>query len=182
MEEDQYVTVRKDGRNIIAFIGIGSNAGDPASSCLESIDRISAIADARVTKRSSLYWTEPVGVKSQEWFVNCAIEVEMSYSAATLLRLLQKIENDMGRIRYERWGPRTIDLDILFYGQESINDSDLIIPHPELHKRRFVLVPMYEIAPYVIHPRYGISIRGLLERLEDQAVVELLDGGASVVH
>jgi len=80
----------------------------------------------------------------------------------------------MGRIRGERWGPRTIDLDILFYGQEIIKEKNLFIPHPELHRRRFVLIPMYEIAPYVIHPAFGISIKGLLGRLQDESRVEVL--------
>ena len=102
------------------------------------------------------------------------------FFASTLLRILQKIENDMGRVRKERWGPRTIDLDILLYGQEIIAEDDLIIPHPELHKRRFVLVPMCEIAPYAIHPSYGISMMGLLNRLEDLNAVELLTMGPSI--
>ncbi len=172
--------MREDGRSIVCFIGIGSNVADPVSNCLESIDRIAAFARSKVLKRSSLYRTEPVGVHDQEWFVNCVVEVETRHNASTLLRILQKIENDMGRVRKERWGPRTIDLDILLYGQEIIAEDDLIIPHPELHKRRFVLVPMCEIAPYAIHPSYGISMMGLLNRLEDLNAVELLTMGPSI--
>jgi len=166
--------VREDERSIVCFIGIGSNVADPVSNCLESIERISLFSHIRITKKSSLYRTEPVGLKEQEWFVNGVIEIKTKYTATTLLKVLQQIEKDMGRIREERWGPRTIDLDILFYGQEVIKEKDLSVPHPELHKRRFVLIPMYEVAPYVIHPAFGISIKGLLNRLQDESRVEVL--------
>ncbi len=166
--------MREDERSIVCFIGIGSNVADPVSNCLESIERISLFSHIRITKKSSLYRTEPVGLKEQEWFVNGVIEIKTKYTATTLLKVLQQIEKDMGRIREERWGPRTIDLDILFYGQEVIKEKDLSVPHPELHKRRFVLIPMYEVAPYVIHPAFGISIKGLLNRLQDESRVEVL--------
>ncbi|HEU19689.1 MAG TPA: 2-amino-4-hydroxy-6-hydroxymethyldihydropteridine diphosphokinase [Deltaproteobacteria bacterium] len=172
--------MREDGRRIVCFIGIGSNLADPVSNCLESIDRIAAFARSKITGRSSLYRTEPVGMPDQDWFVNCVVEIETRFKASTLLDILQKIENDMGRLRKDRWGPRTIDLDILLYGQEIIIEDNLIIPHPELHKRRFVLVPMCEIAPYAIHPSYGISMMGLLNRLEDLNAVELITLGPSI--
>ena len=166
--------MRDDERSIVCFIGIGSNVADPVSNCLESIDLIALFSHIRITKKSSLYRTEPVGLKEQKWFVNGVIEIKTKYTATTLLKILQQIESDMGRIREEKWGPRTIDLDILFYGQEVIKEKDLSVPHPELHKRRFVLIPMYEIAPYVIHPAFGISIKGLLSRLQDEGRVEVL--------
>jgi 2-amino-4-hydroxy-6-hydroxymethyldihydropteridine diphosphokinase len=169
--------VRKDGRSVVCFIGLGSNIADPVSNCLESVDRIAAFSRSKVLKRSSLYWTEPVGMTEQEWFVNAVVEIETKYRASTLLEILQKIEDDMGRVRNERWGPRIIDLDILLYGQEIISEGDLIVPHPELHKRRFVLVPLCEIASYVIHPSYGVSMKGLLDRLDDTNAVELIEMG-----
>jgi len=172
--------VREDERSIVCFIGIGSNVADSVSNCLESIERISLFSHIRITKKSSLYRTEPVGLKEQEWFVNGVIEIKTKYTATTLLKVLQQIEKDMGRIREERWGPRTIDLDILFYGQEVIKEKDISVPHPELHKRRFVLIPMYEIAPYVIHPAFGISIKGLLSRLQDESRVEVLFENSNV--
>lgn len=172
--------MREDERNIVCFIGIGSNVADPVANCMKSIGRISQFSHIRITKRSSLYRTEPVGLREQEWFVNGVIEIKTKYTATTLLKVLQQMENDMGRIRKERWGPRTIDLDILFYGQEVIKEKDLSVPHPELHKRRFVLIPMYEIAPYVIHPAFGISIKGLLSRLQDESRVEVLFENANV--
>jgi 2-amino-4-hydroxy-6-hydroxymethyldihydropteridine diphosphokinase len=172
--------VREDGQRIVCFIGVGSNVADPVSNCLESIDRIASFASSKIAQRSSLYRTEPVGVADQGWFVNCVVEIQTPHRASTLLRILQEIENAMGRVRNERWGPRTIDLDILLYGQSIIQEDDLTVPHPELHNRRFVLVPMCEIAPYVIHPSYGISMMGLLNRLEDLSAVELLKMGPSI--
>jgi 7,8-dihydro-6-hydroxymethylpterin-pyrophosphokinase len=81
----------------------------------------------------------------------------------------------MGRVREVRWGPRIIDIDILLYGQQVVQQEDLVIPHPELHKRRFVLEPLHELAPYVIHPTFGVSIRGLMARLDDASRVEIYE-------
>jgi 7,8-dihydro-6-hydroxymethylpterin-pyrophosphokinase len=92
-----------------------------------------------------------------------------------LLKAMQWVEQALGRVRTEKWGPRTIDIDLLLFGQEIIGIGDLIIPHAEMHKRRFVLVPMNEIAPYVIHPLYGVSMKGLLDRLEDDLAVERIE-------
>lgn len=172
--------MREDGQSVVCFIGIGSNVADPVSNCLESIDRIASCSSSMITRRSSLYRTEPVGVSDQEWFVNCVIEIKTLNRASTLLEILQRIENDMGRVRRERWGPRTIDLDILLYGQDIVDEDGLTIPHPELHTRRFVLIPMCEITPYVVHPSYGISMTGLLNRLEDLSAVELLKMGPTI--
>jgi 7,8-dihydro-6-hydroxymethylpterin-pyrophosphokinase len=90
-----------------------------------------------------------------------------------LLEALQRIEDTMGRVRGSKWGPRIIDLDILLYGQETVEENGLVIPHPHLHKRRFVLEPLCEIASYVIHPVFGVSVRGLMERLDDESRVYL---------
>ena len=158
---------------VISFVGIGSNMCNPAQRCLEAIDRISSVGGVKVLHRSSLYRTEPVGFLEQEWFFNAVIEIRTGLTAHELARAMQAIEETMGRKRGPKWGPRVIDLDILLYGQDVIQDGDLVIPHPEFHKRRFVLVPLYEIASYVIHPTFGISIRGLMERLQDSSIVEL---------
>jgi 2-amino-4-hydroxy-6-hydroxymethyldihydropteridine diphosphokinase len=167
-------SVRENGRTIVCYIGIGSNREDPVSNCLKSIELISALEHVKISRRSSLYRTEPVGVQNQAWFINCVLEIETKQKSSILLGMLQHIENEMGRTRKERWGPRIIDLDILFYGQEIIREESLSIPHPELHTRRFVLVPMNEIAPYVIHPSFGVSMKGLLGRLQDTSAVELI--------
>jgi 2-amino-4-hydroxy-6-hydroxymethyldihydropteridine diphosphokinase len=166
----------KEKRNI-CFIGIGSNIGDPLSNCLDAIENVVSLEQITLTKQSALYKTEPVGFRDQDWFINGVIEVKTSCSPRTLLEALKVIEYEMGRKEGQRWGPRVIDLDILFYGQEIIDEEGLVIPHPELHKRGFVLIPLNEIAPYVIHPAFGVSVRGLLGRLEDKNEVSPVDIG-----
>jgi 2-amino-4-hydroxy-6-hydroxymethyldihydropteridine diphosphokinase len=159
---------------IICFIGLGANLGRLVEQCLEAVQRMHAADGIRVLRRSSLYRTEPVGIQEQEWFVNAVVEISTVLQAGELLQALLAIERLMGRQREARRGPRIIDLDILLYGQQVIQSPDMIIPHPEFHKRRFVLIPFHEIAPYVIHPAFGVSIRGLLNRLEDDRKVELM--------
>jgi 2-amino-4-hydroxy-6-hydroxymethyldihydropteridine diphosphokinase len=166
---------------IVSFVGIGSNLGNPIGNCLWAVERISFLDEVEVLQRSSLYRTEPVGFSEQDPFVNCVIEAKTNLSAHFFLKSLQQIENDMGRVREEKWGPRTIDLDILFYGDLTIGDETLLIPHPELHKRRFTLVPLCEIAPYFIHPAFGVSVRELLDGLKDESSVELINVRSAVI-
>lgn len=156
--------------------------GDPVRNCFEAVGRLAQNEGVQVLRRSSLYRTEPVGVEDQPWFVNCAVEIRTGLGPRPLLDALQKIENEMGRTGSARWGPRVIDLDILLYGQEIISEEGLTIPHPEMHKRRFVLQPLFEIAPYEIHPVYGISIKGLLDRLDDDKTVTRLDPELQVIR
>ena len=159
---------------VISFVGIGSNMCSPVERCREATRRVSSVDGVKILHRSSLYRTEPVGFLAQEWFVNAVIEIRTVLGAQELAKAMQAIEETMGRKRREaKWGPRVIDLDILLYGQDVIQDGDLVIPHPEFHKRRFVLVPLGEIASYVIHPAFGVSVRGLIERLQDSSIVEL---------
>jgi 2-amino-4-hydroxy-6-hydroxymethyldihydropteridine diphosphokinase len=160
---------------VIAYLGIGSNLGDPAQQCRDALREISSLKNVQVLRRSSLYRAQPVGNVRQGWFVNGALEVRTTFTAQQLIKALQWVEQTLGRVRAEKWGPRTIDIDILLYGQEIIGTGDLAIPHPEMHKRRFVLVPMNEIAPYVIHPLYGVSMKGLLDRLTDDLAVERIE-------
>lgn len=160
---------------VIAYIGIGSNLGQPEEQCLEAMRRMASVKEIAFLRRSSLYRTEPMGVKNQPRFVNAVAEVRTSLSPRALLRILMQIEEAMGRVRDVHWGPRTIDLDILLFGQEIIQEDDLVIPHPELHKRRFVLVPLNELASYAIHPAFGVSIRGLMQRLRDDSRVERIE-------
>ena len=160
---------------VISYLSIGSNLGDPVQNCRDALREISSLKKVQVLRRSSLYRTEPLGSKHQDWFVNGVLEVRTALAAPQLLKALQWVEQTLGRIRTERWGPRTIDIDVLLFGQEIVETGDLVIPHPEMHKRGFVLVPINEIAPYVIHPRYGVSMKGLLDRLEDDLVVERIE-------
>lgn len=157
---------------VIGYLGIGSNLGDPVWNCRDALRAISFLKNVQVLRRSSLYRTEPVGHTRQNWFVNGVVEIRTTFTALQLLKALQWVEQSLGRVRAGRWGPRTIDIDILLYGQEAMKTENLVIPHPELHKRRFVLVPINEIAHYVIHPLFGVSMKGLLDRLKDEHVVE----------
>jgi 2-amino-4-hydroxy-6-hydroxymethyldihydropteridine diphosphokinase len=160
---------------IFCYIGIGSNLGDALQNCKDAVESISRINEIQLTGMSSFYSSEPVGIENQNWFVNAVIEIKTTLAARDLLPVLQKIENTMGRTREIKGGPRIIDLDLLFYGQDIIDDADLTVPHPEIHKRRFVLEPLNEIASYFIHPAFGISVRGLKDRLNDQKAVKLLE-------
>jgi 2-amino-4-hydroxy-6-hydroxymethyldihydropteridine diphosphokinase len=162
-----------ESQGIVCFIGVGSNLDDPASQCVEAVHRVSAIRGIKVLRTSSVYRTEPVGFIEQEWFVNAVMEIRTVLSPRELLNALRAVEDGMGRVRGPKWGPRIIDLDILLYGQEIIQDDALIVPHPELHKRRFVLTPLCELASYVIHPAFGISIRGLMNRLDDGSRIHI---------
>jgi 2-amino-4-hydroxy-6-hydroxymethyldihydropteridine diphosphokinase len=135
----------------VVHIGIGSNLGDRHNNCLKAITLLEA-EGVKVLKRSSLRETEPWGVKEQPRFMNMAVEAETDMTPRELLSLLKKIEDQMGRTRTVRWGPRTIDLDILFYGDMIIREPDLEIPHPLMHARDFVLEPLQEIAAQQVHP------------------------------
>ncbi|MBW2600258.1 MAG: 2-amino-4-hydroxy-6-hydroxymethyldihydropteridine diphosphokinase, partial [Deltaproteobacteria bacterium] len=105
--------------------------------------------------------TQPVGFEEQDWFVNGVIEIRTMLEPRALMNAMRGVEDEMGRSRGRKWGPRIIDIDILLYGQAVIEEEGLVIPHAELHKRRFVLVPLNEIASCAIHPRFGLSVKGL---------------------
>ena len=156
----------------IAYIGIGSNLGEPIQNCRKAIESLSRSKGIALITVSSFYRTEPVGIEDQALFVNAVVEIKTELSVHRLMQTLMAIENEMGRIRDVKGGSRIIDLDLLFYGQQVISEMDLIVPHPEAHRRRFVLEPLCEIASYFIHPSFGVSIRGLKDRLCDQKVVE----------
>ena len=164
---------------IICYIGIGSNLGKPVQNCRNAIEKISSVEGVQLTKVSSFYLTEPVNIntdKHQDWFINAVAEIKTNFNASDLLRKLQDIEAAMGRKREIKGEPRVIDLDLLFYGQDIINKDDLKVPHPEIYRRRFVLEPLSEIASFYIHPAFGVSIRGLKDRLNDEKIVKLYDG------
>ena len=156
----------------MAFVGLGSNLDEPAERCREAVERLALVEGIRVLRASSLYRTEPVGQREQPWFVNAVVEIRTTLPPFALLAALQRIEKGMGRREGPRWGPRRVDLDILLYGQEVVGGKGLVIPHREMHRRRFVLAPLCELASYVIHPAFGISAAGLLDRLTDRSLVE----------
>lgn len=156
----------------ICYIGIGSNLNNPLGQCRRAIQKISEFEGITITAQSSFYKTEPVDFENQNDFINAVLEIKTSLDAEKLLSVLQSIETDMGRERVLKGGPRVIDLDILFYGQRVIQGESLVVPHPRAHMRRFVLEPMSEIASYFIHPAFGVTIRGLKDRLTDNKTVE----------
>ena len=132
--------------SITAYIGLGSNVGDRLRNLRLAC---AALCDCGIDiqRASSVYQTEPVDLREQAWFLNCVIEVETSFDPLPLLQKLAQIEQQLGRERRRPKGPRTIDLDILLYGNSIIQEENLRVPHPELHRRRFVLEPLREIAP-----------------------------------
>ena len=149
-----------------AYIGIGSNLGNPEGNCLEAVDRIGRIPGCKANRGSRLYRTEPVGVDGQEYYVNCVAEISTGISAKRLMKKMLAIEKDMGRVREGgRWQARIIDLDILLFGRELIHEDNLTVPHPLMHRRRFVMVPMADLAPDLIHPSIGKSISVLLQKI-----------------
>lgn len=132
------------------FLGIGSNIGDKEDNIRKAVVMIKE--KCKILKSSSLYETEPVGYKEQDWFLNCAVEIETKLEPLELLDFLQSIEKKLKRAKTIKNGPRTIDLDILFYGDKIVNEANLVIPHPRLHERLFVLEPLKEIASGFVHP------------------------------
>jgi 2-amino-4-hydroxy-6-hydroxymethyldihydropteridine diphosphokinase len=158
-----------------AFIGIGSNLGDRRKNCVEAVERLKEFRGGQFIGCSCWYLTSPVGVEDQNWFVNGVACLGAEISARDLLGRLLSIEDGMGRVRTEKWGPRIIDLDLLLYGSDIVNESDLKIPHPYMHLRRFVLAPLAEIDPDVIHPVLAKTASQMLRELrgEDQQVTLL---------
>ena len=156
----------------IAYLGLGSNLGDRKKNLEIAHERLSQLPNIRITGFSSFYETEPVGYLGQGWFINQAIEIETSLSPMELLEKIQGIEKGLGRERSIRWGPRTVDIDILAYGNRIMNTPVLKLPHPRLHERRFVLIPLEEIAPTFLHPVLDKSITKILIDTPDKNLVK----------
>lgn len=159
----------------LAYLGIGSNVGDKLKNIREMLLALEKTEGINIIKVSSLYCTSPVGPQDQDWFVNGAVLVETALGPSELLERILSIEKGLGRTRDRPWGPRTIDIDILFYEDMVFESDSLKIPHPEAHKRAFVLVPLSEIAGGFIHPVFRQSISELLESLkyEDEKLIYL---------
>lgn len=149
----------------LVYIGLGANLAQPVAQLQQAIVALQQIADTRLVQVSSLYGSKPMGPQDQPDYVNAVAAVETELSAEQLLDALQHIEQQHGRQRKaERWGPRTLDLDILLYGNDSINTARLTVPHYGLRQREFVLYPLYEIAPQLQLPD-GTVLSSLLEQV-----------------
>ena len=158
----------------IAYIGIGSNIGDKVNQCEKAISEILKVDHHKLLAKSSLFKTQPIGHPSQDWFVNGVIKIETDLEAHELLRKLKTIESQLGRTETFRWGPRTIDLDILFFDDAEIHTEELQVPHPSIQERQFVLIPLAEIDRYLIHPVLKKTVQELLNNIkEDQGVEKL---------
>jgi 2-amino-4-hydroxy-6-hydroxymethyldihydropteridine diphosphokinase len=154
----------------LIYIALGSNVGDRAAMLAHAIEEMNR-AGLRVLRESSLYATQPVGGPPQAWFLNAVVEAETDWMPLRLLHTLQKIERAMGRRRTVLRGPRTLDLDILFYGSSVIRSRELEVPHPRLPQRRFVLAPLAELAPALSHPLLHKTIGELLAESTDSSQV-----------
>jgi 2-amino-4-hydroxy-6-hydroxymethyldihydropteridine diphosphokinase len=158
----------------IAYIGIGSNLGDKFHFYEKAISEILKTDCHKLLAKSSLFKTQPIGYTIQDWFINGVIKIETDLEAHELLRTLKTIESQLGRSKTIRWGPRTIDLDILFFDDVEIHTEELQIPHPLIQDRQFVLIPLAEIDRNLIHPILKKTVQEVLENLkEDQGVEKL---------
>jgi 2-amino-4-hydroxy-6-hydroxymethyldihydropteridine diphosphokinase len=163
-----------DGK--LVYLSLGSNLGDRAANLERAVEALTEIG-VRVLRRSSIYETEPVDFLAQPWFLNCVLEAETSLEPRQLLEGLQSIERKLGSKKLVPRGPRVIDLDILFYEKAVIREAGMEIPHPRLTERRFVLVPMAEIAPEFLHPVLRKTAAELLAATQDRSAVRIWQPG-----
>lgn len=159
------------------YIGFGSNVGNRLDFCDRTVTLLSLLPHSQLTGVSLLYETEPVkdgANPGDAWFLNGVVRLETDIAPRSLLDILREIERSLGRDENNRSGPRTIDLDILFYGERVIDEPGLTIPHPRLHQRRFVLMPLSELDPLLVHPTRQRSVNQMLAEAVDHSEVRLL--------
>ena len=159
------------------YLSIGSNMGEKHQNCLQGIGLLNGLDHITVEAVSPFYRTKPVDFTDQDWFVNGALKIETDLDPDALMNQLKEIERELGQFeKTVRFGPRILDLDIIFYGEQFLETERVILPHPRMHNRNFVLTPLCDIAPEVIHPVLKKSVRALLGDVADepqQAVVPL---------
>ncbi len=156
----------------LIYLSLGSNLGDRAANLERAIEALPDVG-VKVLRSSSIYETEPVDFLAQPWFLNCVVEARTSLEPRPLLQELQAIERKLGSSKLIPRGPRIIDLDVLFYDDEVIRENGLEIPHPRLAERRFVLVPLVEIAPELLHPVLNVTAATLLANTQDHSAVRV---------
>ena len=145
----------------MAYIGLGSNVGDRRANIEGALRRLADVPGVRILRSSAVLETEPVGKTDQPRFLNAAVEIECALEPEEMLGHLQRIESEMGRIRTERWGPRSIDLDLLLFRRRRVRTEQLTVPHPRLAERRFVLEPLVGLCPDLVVPGTGRTVRQL---------------------
>lgn len=155
------------------FLGLGSNIGNRLEYLKEALRRISLLPNTKIEKHSSVYETAPVGYLEQDDFLNMVVEISTNLNPVSFFKKIQAIEKDLGRVRKVEKGPRVIDIDILYWGSEILSMNTLQIPHPEVEHRRFVLVPLNEIAPEFKTPHQLQEIGALLKNVQNNSGVEL---------
>jgi 2-amino-4-hydroxy-6-hydroxymethyldihydropteridine diphosphokinase len=156
-----------------AAIGLGSNIGDKSANIDWAIALLTADGRVKLIARSRNYRSAPWGISDQDWFVNACVTVQTQLSARALLKLCQDVENNMGRVRKQKWGPRLIDVDILTFRDQVISDPDLTVPHPLISERGFVLIPLMEIAPDIV--LNGRNLQSFIEAIDTRDVVAMED-------
>lgn len=154
-----------------AFLGLGSNLGDRQRTLQQAVHEIGRLDSTRLTAVSPVYDTEPFGVTGQPVFLNAVLEVDTGLAPEAILPGLRQIERDLGRTDGERWGPRVVDLDILLYDGLVREGAELTVPHPGLPERRFVLVPLCDLDPDLVHPVSGLTMADLLRSCRDRGRV-----------
>ena len=161
----EYVAVEIERKWNKVYIAAGSNLGNKEETLKEAIDKIDKRKDCVVTKVSNFYTTDPVGYEDQDKFVNCVFEIDTLQTPSELMDTLLEVEKDFKRERIIRWGPRTLDLDIIFYDDIISYDEHILIPHPRAHERQFVMKPMCDINPYYVHPIYRKRVMDISSEL-----------------
>ena len=149
-----------------AYLSLGSNLGDRGAKLEKALASLQE-RGVSPSKRSSTYETEPTDIVDQPWFLNLVVLVETLHSPGELLGVCKEIEQELGRVPGRRFGPRALDIDVLLYGRETIEEADLVVPHPRMHRRRFVLIPLVEIAPGLTDPRDGRRFADMLGGLDE---------------
>jgi 2-amino-4-hydroxy-6-hydroxymethyldihydropteridine diphosphokinase len=159
---------------VTAYLALGANLGDRQGQLQGARAALAAAGGIRVTAASPLYETGAVGgPPGQPLYLNAVLRVETTLSCRALLELCLAVEERFGRRRQEQWGPRTLDIDLLFYGGEALDEPGLVVPHPRLHQRRFVLIPLADLDPELLHPALGRSVRQMLAALGNGESVRL---------